>query len=154
MFKALLIATPLCVLLALVGGSATRGSPELSKPGTIRVTTKVVDDHLIDRGTPGRGPGDLRVTRQLVYNPGLTPKAIGHSDLVCTYTTSYARQCSGTFTLPKGKIVVAGAITFRQFYELAVVGGTGLYDNVRGSLTVTLLRRHPQREIVLFRLLV
>jgi hypothetical protein len=154
MRKTLLIATLLLVLLALVAGSATRGSPDLTKPGTIRVTTRVVEDHFVDRGTPGRGAGDLRVTRQLVYNPGLTPKAIGHSDFVCTYTASYARQCSGTFTLPKGKIMVAGTVTFRQFYELAVVGGTGLYDNVRGSLTVTLLRRKPQREILLFRLLV
>ena len=154
MRKTLLIATPLFLLFALVAGSATRGSPDLSKPGTIRVTTRGVEDQYVDRGLSGLGPGDLRITRQLVYNPSITPKAIGHSDLVCTYTASYARQCSGTFTLPQGKIVVAGTVTFRQFYELAVIGGTGLYDNVRGSLTVTLVKRNPQREVLIFRLLV
>jgi hypothetical protein len=140
--------------VALVAGVTTHDSSALDRPGTIRVTTRGIERQFVDRGLPGRGAGDLLVTRQLVYNRGITSKAIGHSDLVCTYTSSYARQCTGTFTLPKGKIVVAGTVTFRQFYELAVIGGTGLYDNVRGSLTVTMLGRKPQRDILLFRLVV
>ena len=34
-------------------------------------------------------------------------------------------------------IVATGVIGSRLLYELAIVGGTGLYDNARGSLTVT-----------------
>jgi hypothetical protein len=138
--------------IALVAGVTTRDSAALDKPGTIRVTTLGIQAQFIDRGARGRGPGDLVVSRQLIYNRGISSRAIGHSDLVCTFTSSYARQCSGTYTLPRGKIVVMGAVTFRQFYELAVIGGTGLYDNVRGSLTVTMLSRKPPREILLFRL--
>jgi hypothetical protein len=38
---------------------------------------------------------------------------------------------------------------------MAVVGGTGLYDNARGSLTATSLKRRPSvRELLVFRLLV
>jgi hypothetical protein len=140
--------------LALVVGSATHDSQALTSPGTIRVTTRLVEQQYVDRGPRGRGAGDLLVTRQRLYNRGITPRAIGHSDLVCTYTSSYSRQCSGTYTLPKGKIAVMGAVNFRQFHELAVIGGTGLYDNVRGSMTVTLLARNPQRDLLLFRLLV
>lgn len=140
--------------VALLVGSVTQGSSSLTSPGTIKVTTRVVSQDRVDRGPRGRGAGDLLVTRQLLYNRGITPKAIGHSDVVCTYTSSYSRQCSGTYTLPRGKIVVMGAINFRQFHELAVIGGTGLYDNVRGSMTVTLLARSPQRDLLLFRLLV
>ena len=29
--------------------------------------------------------------------------------------------------------MVGGVIASRLFYELAVIGGTGIYDNVRGS---------------------
>jgi hypothetical protein len=47
-----------------------------------------------------------------------------------------------------------GAVNFRQFYELAVIGGTGSYDNVRGSVTVTLLGQNPLRELLVFRLVV
>jgi hypothetical protein len=153
MRKALIIIGSL-VGIAIVVGASTRDSAALDRPGTVRVTTRGIQQQFVDRAPRGRGPGDLLVTRQLVYNRGITQKAIGHSDLVCTYTSSYARQCNGTFTLPRGKIVVAGTVTFRQFYELAVIGGTGLYDNVRGSLTVTLLTRRPVQELLLFRLVV
>jgi hypothetical protein len=148
----LIVAFLLCV--ALVLGTATLGSPQLEKPGTIRVSTRTVSKRFINRGPRGRSPGDVLITRQLLYNRGITPKSIGHSDLACTYTAPYARLCSGSFTFPKGKIVVAGSATYRQFYELAVIGGTGLYDNVRGSMTVTLLARKPTRELLLFRLVV
>jgi hypothetical protein len=153
MRKALVI---LCLLVgvALFAGATTHDSAALDQPGTIRVTTRGIGQQFVDRGARGRGPGDLLVSRQLVYNRGITQKAIGHADLVCTFTSSYARQCTGTYSLPLGKIVVAGTVTFRQFYELAVIGGTRRYDNVRGSLTVTMLSRQPTREILLFRLVV
>jgi hypothetical protein len=35
-----------------------------------------------------------------------------------------------------------------------VIGGTGLYNNVRGSLTVTSLERKPTKELLVFRLVV
>jgi hypothetical protein len=39
-------------------------------------------------------------------------------------------------------------------YVVAVVGGTDLYNNVRGTLTVTSVRRSPSRDLVVFRLTV
>jgi hypothetical protein len=41
-----------------------------------------------------------------------------------------------------------------EFYELAIIGGTNLYDNVRGSMTATRYTRGPRREILIFRLIV
>jgi len=41
-----------------------------------------------------------------------------------------------------------------HFHELAVIGGTGLYDNVRGTVTSTLLSRNPERDLLVFRLVV
>jgi hypothetical protein len=149
-----LLIVSFLVGVALVVGSATRGSTELEKPGTIRVSTRTIAKSFLDRGRYGRGPGDVLIVRQLLYNRGITPKPIGHSDLTCTFTAPFARICSGTFSFPKGKIVVSGSATYRQFYELAVIGGTGLYDNVRGSMTVTVIARRPTRELLLFRLVV
>jgi len=141
-----------CAALALVVGASTMGSSELDRDARIQITSRGVASNYIDRGSRGHSPGDLLTMRELLYNRGITPKAIGRSDLVCTYTSRSQRQCTGTFTLPKGKIVVSGTITFPQFHELAVIGGTRLYSNVRGSVTMTLLSRKPHRELLVFRL--
>jgi len=142
------------VAFALVTGSVTRGSPELTGPGTIRITSRDIQVALDNRGPVSRGAGDVLLIRQLLFNKGITQKAIGHSDVVCTYTGTRSRQCTGTYFLPKGKIVVSGSLLYREFFKLAVVGGTDLYDNVQGSMTATLLGRKPRREILVFRLIV
>ena len=90
---------------------------------------------------------------QLLFNKGITRQAIGRSTMVCTYTSSRDRQCNGTYFLPKGKIVVSGSMRYRGFYKLAVVGGTDLYNNVRGSVSGTMLARGPRRELLVFRLI-
>jgi hypothetical protein len=139
---------------ALITGSVTQGSSELDAPGgTVRITSRDVDVALDNRGPSSRSPGDVLLIRQLLYNKGITKQAIGHSDLVCTYTAPRSRQCNGTYFLPKGKIVVSGSMRWRVFFKLAVVGGTDLYDNVRGSMTGTLFTRGPRREILVFRLI-
>ena len=138
--------------LALVVMAVAPAAQALERPGTIRITTREVAHRVIDQGRRGRGPGDLEISRTLLYNKGLTPRAIGHGEIVCTFTGRRSRVCNGTYFLPRGKIVVAGALVYRQFYELAVLGGTGLYNNVQGSLTVTTTR--PRRDILTFRLVV
>ena len=60
--------------------------------------------------------------------------------MLCTTVSSSNQSCSATYFLPQGEIVVQGVIGSRLIYAMAVVGGTGLYDNVRGSLTVTSLQ--------------
>jgi hypothetical protein len=152
--KQILMLVAAMLGFALVTGSVTQGSPELSGPGTIRISSRDIDVALINRGSSSRGSGDVLVIRQLLFNKGITKKAIGHSDLVCTYTGRRSRQCSGTYFLPRGKIVVSGSLRYREFFKLAVVGGTDIYDNVRGSMTGTMLARGPRRELLVFRLIV
>jgi hypothetical protein len=48
--------------------------------------------------------------------------------------------------------VAGGSIRFSEFYELAVLGGTRLFDNARGTLTVIRTTRRPRRDILVFRL--
>jgi hypothetical protein len=140
---------------ALITGSVTRGSSELVPPGgTIRITARDVDVALVNSGPASRSAGDVLVISQLLYNKGITKQAIGHSDLVCTYTSRRSRQCNGTYFLPKGKIVVSGSMRWRVFFKLAVVGGTDLYNNVRGSMTGSIYSRGPRRELLVFRLIV
>jgi hypothetical protein len=153
MRKLLLLAGSL-VGFGLITGSVTQGSPTLAGPGTIRITTREVEVRMDDRGAPGRSAGDVMVIRQLLYNKSIKRTPIGTTDVVCTYTSSSARQCSGTYDLPRGKIVVAGSIRFREFYKLAVIGGTEIYNNVRGTMSATRYGRNPRRELLIFRLVV
>jgi hypothetical protein len=124
----------------------------LDTPGTIKVTDRLVK-HIHVRG-PDKSThaGDLDFYRQQVYNKGITQQPLGHSDFTCVNTGTGSQSCTGMYFLPKGKIVVGGVIASRLFYELAVMGGTGIYDNVRGTLTVTYMGGIPAREFLVFRL--
>ena len=145
------------VLAAAVGGVAVAvasawSSEAATGPANIRITNKQVRYERVDVGRRGRTPGDTEVIVSLLYNRRVTKKAIGHADFVCTFTLDTSRSCDGTIFLPAGQLRVGGSIRFRQIYALAVLGGTGLYDNARGMVTVTRLGRNPRRELMFFRL--
>ncbi len=137
---------------ALACTASAAGFGALSGPGTIRITDKLVRHLHVDAGHDGAG--NLDFYRRLLFTKGTQPKSIGHSDVTCIDTGTGSRNCSGTYFLPRGKIMVEGVLASQLFYELAVVGGTGIYDNVRGTLTVTYLGGDPVREFLLFRLTV
>jgi hypothetical protein len=120
----------------------------------VQVTNSSIRHGHVDAGAPGAGVGDLDAYGVLLYNKRITPRAIGRGDMLCTSTGTKTQSCSATYVLPRGKIMVQGVIGSRLIYELAVVGGTGLYSNVRGTLTVTSLSRKPSRELLVFRLTV
>jgi hypothetical protein len=121
-------------------------------PAKIRISERQLAVARIDIGAKGTSPGDTEVVRSRLLERG-TGKTIGRAELVCTFVDGVrSRLCRGTYILPKGKIVVGGSILYRQFYDLAVLGGTGLYDNARGTLTITRTHRSPVRDSVVFRL--
>jgi hypothetical protein len=128
------------------------GSEALDTPGSIRITDRMVKHTHVDIGRRGASAGDLDFYRQLLFNKGITTSPIGHSDLTCINTGTGSSNCTGTYFLPRGKIMVGGVISSRLFYEVAVIGGTGIYDNVRGTLTVTYLGGIPAKEFLLFQL--
>lgn len=121
-------------------------------PATVRVTDKQVRFTEVDIGTRGRSPGDVEIANVLVYNRRITERPLGHAEFLCTYTVGLNRSCRATIFLPMGRLEVGGILRFRQFYVLAVLGGTGLYDNARGTLTVTRIGRNPPRQLLFFRL--
>jgi len=150
----LLLTAVVAVGSGVVAGAAFDGarSDAATGPSTIRVTTREVRYERVDIGRRGRSPGDTEVVNALIYNRRITQRSIGHIELVCTFTFGPSRSCSATIFLPRGKLVLEGPIFVRSFYQLAVVGGTGLYDNARGTMTGTRIRRSPRGELVLVRL--
>jgi hypothetical protein len=144
---ALVAALAFAAVAALVPASQA-----LDKPGMIRITDREMKRTKVDIAPKGLSAGDIDVGRYLLYNKRITQKPIGHSEIVCTNTGNRTSNCSGTYFLPRGRIVTSGIIMSRLIYELAVVGGTGIYDNVKGTLTVTSLG--TGQELLVFRLVV
>jgi hypothetical protein len=145
----------LCATGALLAAAlAIPGAQALERPGTIQITAAETHHTHVDQGEKGKSIGDLDVYSSLLYNRRITTKPIGHSMMLCTAVSSSNQSCSATYFLSNSEIVVQGVIGSRLIYALAVTGGTGLYDNVRGSLTATSLHRRPVRELLVFRLVV
>lgn len=146
------------ILLGAAAGAAatavavTAGADAGTGPAQIRITNTLVQSAFVNVGTRAHGPGDQEIIAGQLYNRRITTRPIGRSEQVCTYSFSGVRNCRGTFSLPKGKLMVGGTLRYREIYQLAVLGGTGLYDNARGTVTVTRIGRRPTRELVVFRL--
>src|SRR2546423_1259318 len=120
-------------------------------PGQIRITDVQISYSYVT--AKGQRTGAVELVKQRLYNPSVSEKAIGRATVVCTFFDARERNCTGTYFLPKGSLVVTGAIQSRLLYDIAVGGGTGLYDNARGTLTVTSTGLRPKRrEVLLFRL--
>jgi hypothetical protein len=135
----------------VTGAVLARGGGAETGPATIRITDVQTEYKRIDAGAAGR-IGDVEVLRQQLYNRRISSRPIGSAYVVCMFLDRRARQCNATYVLPRGKIVVAGALDSRLLYEVAIIGGTGLYDNARGALTVTSTALRPRRDVLLFRL--
>jgi hypothetical protein len=135
----------------LAAGPGMSRSEAGTGPATIRIYDRELKVTRVDIGQRGVSPGDVEVIRvRLLQRNG---KTLGRGELICTFSDSVrSRDCNGTYLLPRGNLVVGGSLTYRRFYDLAVVGGTGLYDNARGTLTVTRTHRNPVRDLLVFRL--
>jgi hypothetical protein len=145
------------LIAAVLGGTALMNGWSMSSsagtgPATIRITNREISRERVDMGRPGRGPGDIEIVRQNLFNKRISTRPLGHADYVCTFVSAGTRSCTATFFLPKGRLVAGGSIRFPSLYELAILGGTRLYDNARGTLTVIRTTQKPRWDILLFRL--
>jgi len=141
----------------ILGGLVAYGSLNSNAatgPEFIRITDRQFSYKRIDVGAPGRSPGDQEIVYDKLFNRKITPRPIGSAQFLCTFTVGNTRMCTATFSLPKGELVATGRVRFRQLYDLAIVGGTRLYDDARGTLTVTRTTSHPRpvRELLYFSL--
>jgi hypothetical protein len=138
----------LCFASPFVYGLATSAA---TGPATIRITSREVTRVRVENPGPGR-MGDTEIVKQNLFNKRIKSKPIGTSDYLCTFTGRRTRACTVTIDLPKGRIVAGGTVGFLELYELAILGGTRLYDNARGTLTVIQTTSRPRRQILVFRL--
>lgn len=150
----LLYAVIIAVVLAgtaLVNGWSMISSAGTG-PGTISITSREISRQRVDAGRRGRGAGDTEIIRYNLFNKRLSRRPLGHADYVCTFVTSGTRSCTATFFFPKGRVVAGGSVRYPALYELAILGGTRLYDNARGTMTVIRTTQRPRRDRLVIRL--
>jgi hypothetical protein len=136
----------------VLGAAALAGTAGgATGPAQIRITDLQTSYSVVKARNNGR-TGSIEVVKERLFNPSVSSKPIGNAYITCTYLDRRMRTCAGTYVLPRGSLIVVGVIQTRLLYEIAIVGGTGLYDNARGSLTVTSTHLRPRREVLLFRL--
>jgi hypothetical protein len=135
---------------AVLGGAASvfaGGVMASTGPATIPITELQIADRTI-----GSGIGARQIVRTELYARSGKRAHIGNAVMICTTVSRTEQGCTATYTLPKGAIVVSGVRESQLLFELAIVGGTGLYDNARGTLTTTVIKLKPRRDLLLFRL--
>ncbi|HZP72299.1 MAG TPA: hypothetical protein VFA97_02870 [Gaiellaceae bacterium] len=139
-----------CAAAAIVAaGIAADRSHEATGPAEVRLTDRQVADASFG---PADGIGSGEVTRLNLYGSSHKSRAIGHAVLMCIDVGRSERSCNATYILPRGMIQTGGILKTRLLYVQAITGGTGIYDNARGTLTVTATAIKPRRELLLFRL--
>jgi hypothetical protein len=143
-----LLALSALLLLSVAVGWAAERSHEATGPGVVRLTD--VQNSLAIKGAGG--VGTVEIARLSLFGSGSRARPIGQGVLTCMHVSKTLRSCLGSYVLPRGMIETSGILNSRLLYTAAITGGTGLYDNARGTLTVTAKGLSPRRELLLFRL--
>lgn len=100
--------------------------------------------------------GLIEVWRTKVFERGENGNFLGTGNVACIFTSAQlgVRECFGTYILPLGRIKILGTVNNRFAFTLAIVGGTGVYQGVTGTMTALDYSqgRLPRRATLYFRL--
>jgi hypothetical protein len=128
--------------VAAVIGAAAAGASSSSRSITIHLVEKSIGFNFIDNPPrQGRNAAPL-MGDQFAFSSELLTKSgkhAGYLDATCTVTRGGERgagTCYGTFSLKGGEIAGISAISFASgsVDHVAIVGGTGAYERVTGSV--------------------
>ena len=127
------------VLAVLVGaGSLAAAAGGTREDTTFRLTAVRTSTIPVDVGQPGTSGGDEFIYGWRLANARNTA-TVGDANDVCTVlsSTGVAMHCVSTITLRAGTIELAGDVTSRATFTVAITGGTGAYDEARGQLVAS-----------------
>ena len=133
--KGLVLASLVLVALAV---AATPGAAV--KPQTISllmVDKSIVDIGVVDPNSPPKVGKQFVIESDFYkWNGSKRGAHVGTLQAFCTFTritgNGYWEICTGAALLPGGTITVAGSLLQGPLFDIAVVGGTGVYTGARG----------------------
>lgn len=117
------------VLLATLTLALVGASPAAAE--RIEVVAHVQKAHSVQFAPNGRA-GNVDFAQWVIRDR--YGRAIGDMLTDCRWVTGSLRLCVGQMTLPRGVIAMLGASRTPFLGQLAVVGGTGLYEGASGTM--------------------
>lgn len=123
------------VLVALVlaaGAAAVVTRDQVSGPLSATVTLATSKTRVLS--PPGRAGDIVTQTWRVTDRNG---RSIGRWLLWCNWVQTHTRFCVGELRMPGGTIQVQGASQTRLNGELAITGGTGIYERGGGTIKFT-----------------
>ena len=131
--------------MGLLAGASVAAGNGITEPAVIALSstgsTEAGSSNYILRDTEGRRSGEISVFREPLLDADANP--VGNVRVECVSARRVAWYCTTIATLHAGPFTQKGTIVFTGLFrgfngeELAVTGGTGAYQNVRGYATLT-----------------
>ena len=126
------------VLAVLIGAGSLASASGGREDATFRLLAARTSTVAVDVGQPGTSGGDEFIYGWRLRNIRNT-RTLGDANDVCTVlsSTGVSMHCVSTITLRAGTIELAGDVTSRATFTVAITGGTGAYDQARGQLVAS-----------------
>jgi hypothetical protein len=126
----------MAVLLAGIAGIVS-GQDDDDEMMTFTVVERATTDIVTDTGAEGDSVGDLLTFANEIYDEA-NENVIGSDNGYCVRTVAPgAWECNWTLTLEGGSITVEGPFLDSGDSVFAVTGGTGVYADASGQMTLT-----------------
>jgi hypothetical protein len=145
----LLLVLGISVVLFPLLASADTAPPVPPAVGAITLVGTITEHYVIKTGSVDRETWYISLAS--VRRQG---REFGYGIMSCFFvsTKSSIRECIGTYSLPRGKIAVAGSFLYPRLYQLSVTGGTGVYLGSGGVLSVREFNKKPSSNWIVFQL--
>jgi hypothetical protein len=149
--RVLLTAAVAGIVAAAIGGVslARAGGTASDATFTLNEVQKQITFVSVSHAAQG-APGDGLIFRSALVNAGGT--RVGTLDVVCTLTFGSHLQCLGTYRLPGGTLTGTALIPNdeqnTQPVQIAIIGGTGRYDQARGQVTSTVVNSTTNHDVI------
>jgi hypothetical protein len=133
--KFLRIMTIVFCLVAIAALALPAWKTVAQSAGTPLTVVEHADtDTVTDTGVKGDSVGDILTFANPVYDKD-NKAQVGTDNGYCFRTvTGTAWECAWTLTLKDGQIMVQGPFYDASDSTLAITGGTGTYNNMRGEM--------------------
>ena len=123
--------------MSIASASATPTSTASNSVRVLHLISHQTSLQVIDIGAKGTSPGDQVIETTVDFANG---KQVDHSVLNCVAitvsTSAFDVLCHGALIFKDGQVEFQGETNFQTPFTVAVTGGTGVYQNVGGQLTV------------------
>jgi hypothetical protein len=129
----------LIVLMTMVGGVAIASS-RIAAEESMTVYTETARYRFVDNGKKGSSVGDHDLYFDAIFSDEGKTDRVGTDRVVVEYMQSTYAMVQLELTIQgRGKLYAAGTLNFSDRFldegdDLAIVGGTGEFENVGGSV--------------------